>query len=190
MPNTNLKWFHYLGLCLLAKSFLRLIPVPVLYGLLLQFGVVSFSGTQLYNRILFLFIPLKNTPNWSYARGLRVNKRNLFTLLQIACVGILLFFKYVAVVSFFFPIFLVLLVCLRKFVLPSFYTDSELEQVMLKLACFFLYNLIPLIVIFSAWRRRRANWWPRCAWLLWACTFAFISRLSGNPSRRMKGFLN
>jgi hypothetical protein len=33
--------------------------------------------------------------------------------------------------------------------LPSFYTDSELEQVMLKLACFFLFNLIPLIVIFQ-----------------------------------------
>lgn len=118
-----------IGLCLMAKSALRLIPVPVLFGLLLQFGVVSFSGTQLYDRILYLFMPLKNTPNWSYARGVRVIKRNFFTLLQVISVGILLVFKSVAVVSFFFPIFLVLLVCLRKFVLPQFYTDRELEQV-------------------------------------------------------------
>lgn len=118
-----------IGVCLLAKSALRQIPVPVLFGLLLQFGVVSLSGTQLYDRILYLFMPLKNTPNWSHARGVRVIKRNFFTLLQVVSVGILLVFKSVAVVSFFFPIFLVLLVCLRKFVLPKFYTDRELEQV-------------------------------------------------------------
>lgn len=118
-----------IGLCLLAKSLLRLIPVPVLFGLLLQFGVVSFSGTQLYDRILYLFMPLKHTPNWSYARGVRVKKRDFFTLLQVVSVGILLVFKSVAIVSFFFPIFLVLLVFLRKFTLPRYYTDRELEQV-------------------------------------------------------------
>ena len=116
---------------MLAKSFLRLIPVSVLFGLLLHFGVVSFSGTQLYDRILYLFMPLKNTPNWSYARGVRVIKRNFYTLIQIFSVAILMVFKSVAVVSFFFPIFLVLLVCLRKFLLPKFYTDRELEQVKL-----------------------------------------------------------
>ena len=115
----------------MAKSFLRLIPVSVLFGLLLHFGVVSFSGTQLYDRILYLFMPLKNTPNWSYARGVRVIKRNFYTLIQIFSVAILMVFKSVAVVSFFFPIFLVLLVCLRKFLLPKFYTDRELEQVKL-----------------------------------------------------------
>ena len=105
--------------------------MSVLFGLLLHFGVVSFSGTQLYDRILYLFMPLKNTPNWSYARGVRVIKRNFYTLIQIFSVAILMVFKSVAVVSFFFPIFLVLLVCLRKFLLPKFYTDRELEQVKL-----------------------------------------------------------
>lgn len=74
-------------------------------------------------------MPLKNTPNWSYARGVRVKKRDVFTLLQVASVGILIVFKSVAIVSFFFPIFLVLLVLLRKFALPRYYTDRELEQV-------------------------------------------------------------
>ena len=113
----------------MAKDLLRLIPVPVLYGLLFYFGIVSLSGTQLYERVLYLFTPLKNTPNWSYARGIRVIKRNIFTLIQIVSVCVLLVFKSVALVSFLFPVFLLILVLLRKFVLPKFYSDRELEQV-------------------------------------------------------------
>ncbi len=161
----------------MAKSFLRLIPVSVLFGLLLHFGVVSFSGTQLYDRILYLFMPLKNTPNWSYARGVRVIKRNFYTLIQIFSVAILMVFKSVAVVSFFFPIFLVLLVCLRKFLLPKFYTDRELEQVKLnKVWLGFKISWINFFLFFLVGWWRGTNKWP---WyhtrFLWAYTFTFIN---------------
>lgn len=57
------------GLCLLAKSVLKMIPVSVLFGIILYFGVVSLSGTQLFERIKLIFIPSKYCPNVIYARG-------------------------------------------------------------------------------------------------------------------------
>ena len=57
------------GLCLLAKTALKMIPISVLFGIFLYFGIVSLSGTQLYERIKLLFIPPKYCPNVVYARG-------------------------------------------------------------------------------------------------------------------------
>lgn len=127
-----LKFVSFIkGLCLAAKFFLRQIPVPALFGILFYFGITNLSGTQLWDRILFTFTPFQDLPNLCYARGVRVIKRNMFTILQIVSVAILLVFKSIAIVSFFFPIFLVFLVILRNFVLPKFYSARELEQVKL-----------------------------------------------------------
>jgi hypothetical protein len=46
-----------------------MIPISVLFGIFLYFGIVSLSGTQLYERIKLLFIPSKYCPNVVYARG-------------------------------------------------------------------------------------------------------------------------
>lgn len=58
-----------IGLCLFAKESLKMIPVPVLFGIILYFGIVSLSGTQLYERVKLIFIPSKYCPNVVYARG-------------------------------------------------------------------------------------------------------------------------
>ena len=56
-------------LCLQAKSLLRVIPVPVLFGVFLYFGIVSLSGTQLFERMGFIFVPFKYCPNLPHAVG-------------------------------------------------------------------------------------------------------------------------
>jgi hypothetical protein len=117
-----------IGLCLVAKPFLRLIPVPALFGILLYFGVTNISGTQLWDRTIYLTTPFKHLPNYGYAKGVRVVKRNMFTILQLVSVGVLLVFKSIAVVSMLFPVFLIGLVVFRVFVLPRFYSERELEQ--------------------------------------------------------------
>ena len=141
--------------CLKAKFVLKLIPIPVLFGIFLYFGIVSLSGTQLFERIKFIFTPFKYCPNIPYAKGVsfvlakkkyrnhvlnlfkisfkqvRPSKRNLFTLFQIAGVAILLAFKSYAFISYFFPVILVLLVPFRRFVLPKIFTSKELEQVII-----------------------------------------------------------
>lgn len=66
---TNLFVHIAVGLCLLAKFLLNIIPYPVLFGVFLYFGIVSLSGTQLFDRIQFIFIPFKHCPNLPYAIG-------------------------------------------------------------------------------------------------------------------------
>jgi hypothetical protein len=66
---TNISVHLAIGLCLFGKMALAKIPIPVLFGIFLYFGVVSSSGTQLYERIKLLFIPSKYCPSVVYARG-------------------------------------------------------------------------------------------------------------------------
>lgn len=72
---TNLFVHIGIGLCLKGKFFLRMIPVPVLFGVFLYFGIVSLSGTQLFERIKYLFIPFKYCPNFPYATAVFINKQ-------------------------------------------------------------------------------------------------------------------
>ena len=118
-----------IAICLNAKYLLKLIPVPVLFGIFLYFGIVSLSGTQLYERIKLILIPFKYCPNEPYAIGVKPYKRNLYTVIQIVAILVLLLFKSYAQVSFLFPIFLVVLVPLRSVFLAKFFTHRELEQV-------------------------------------------------------------
>ena len=107
----------------------KLIPVPVLFGVFLYFGIVSLSGTQLFERVKLIFIPFKFCPNLPYANGVRPIKRNLFTTIQIVTVLILLAIKSYASVSFLFPILLLALIPFKKYVLSRIFTNRELEQV-------------------------------------------------------------
>lgn len=66
---TNLAVHALIFLCLFAKALLRIIPVPVLFGVFLYFGIVSLSGTQLFERIEYMFTPFKHCPNLPYATG-------------------------------------------------------------------------------------------------------------------------
>jgi hypothetical protein len=126
---TNIMVHVAIGLCLLAKEALKTIPVSVLFGIFLYFGIVSLSGTQLYERIRLFFIPAKYCPNIVYARGVRPSKRNLFTLIQVLAVIFLIIVKSKNQISFTFPLFLVMLVPLRIYVLPKLFSNRELEQV-------------------------------------------------------------
>lgn len=139
-------------MCLLAKTALKMIPISVLFGIFLYFGIVSLSGTQLYERIKLIFIPSKYCPSVVYARGVcsmsfafssqllflmegnlilkvRPSKRNLFTIIQIVFVIILLFIKSFSIIAYAFPLVLVFLVPLRIYILPNLFTNKELEQV-------------------------------------------------------------
>lgn len=126
---TNIMVHLAIGLCLLAKDALKMIPVSVLFGIFLYFGIVSLSGTQLYERIRLFFIPSKYCPNIVYARGVRPSKRNMFTLIQVLAVLFLIIIKSKNQISFTFPLLLVMLVPLRMYVLPKFFSNKELEQV-------------------------------------------------------------
>lgn len=75
---TNLFVHITIGLCLFGKILIRIIPVPVLFGVFLYFGIVSIHGTQLFERITFIFIPFKYCPNLPYAIGVSSSTLHLF----------------------------------------------------------------------------------------------------------------
>ena len=127
---TNILVHFLIGACLFARFALHMIPVAVLFGIILYFGIVSLSGTQLYERIRLIFIPSKYIPSHMvYARGVRPAKRNLFTFIQVGAVSLLLTVKMFNQVSYIFPLILIMLVPLRIFLMPKFFTHKELEQV-------------------------------------------------------------
>ncbi|CAF0718290.1 unnamed protein product [Brachionus calyciflorus] len=125
---TNICVHLAIGVCLLAKTALKMIPVSVLFGIFLYFGIVSLSGTQLYERIKLIFIPSKYCPNVIYARGVRPSKRNIYTFIQIFFIIILLSIKSFSKISYAFPIVLVIMVPIRLYILPKLFTPKELEQ--------------------------------------------------------------
>lgn len=53
----------------MARSFLKKMPVCVLFGIFLYFGIVSLSGTQLFERIKLMFKPSKYRSNAAYSRA-------------------------------------------------------------------------------------------------------------------------
>lgn len=118
-----------IGLCLKGKFILKAIPAPVLFGIFLYFGIVSLSGTQLFDRIKFIFIPFKYCPNLPYANGVRPSKRNMYTIIQIIAVCVLMVLKTIVNISLLFPVVLVLLVPLRKFIMTKLFSHRELELV-------------------------------------------------------------
>ena len=61
-----------------AKCALKLIPVPVLFGIFLYFGIVSLSGTQLFERVKLVFVPCKHLPNLPYAKGVSTRQFYVF----------------------------------------------------------------------------------------------------------------
>ncbi|MCH7988859.1 MAG: PTS sugar transporter subunit IIA, partial [Planctomycetes bacterium] len=90
---TGLTIHLLIGLSLLMLPLLKTIPMAVLYGLFLFMGVVSMSGNQFFERLsLWLKDPalypvthyIRRVPRWTI---------HAFTLLQVACLGVLWFVK-------------------------------------------------------------------------------------------------
>ena len=57
-----------LGISILLAPALNRIPVPVMFGVLLYLGVSSFSGIQLVDRFIMMFMPHKYHPDVQYVR--------------------------------------------------------------------------------------------------------------------------
>eukprot|EP01119_Soliformovum_irregulare_P016665 TRINITY_DN4862_c0_g1_i1.p1 TRINITY_DN4862_c0_g1~~TRINITY_DN4862_c0_g1_i1.p1 ORF type:complete len:634 (-),score=131.32 TRINITY_DN4862_c0_g1_i1:25-1926(-) len=108
---------------------LTLIPVPVFYGVFWFLGISGLRGNQFWERLLLLITDQRLYPA---APGLRrISQRNIhiFTAVQIVCLLIFCF------VSFFpnpyltsaFPIIIVLLVPLRRLLLPRILPKEALR---------------------------------------------------------------
>ncbi|XP_023223623.1 sodium-driven chloride bicarbonate exchanger-like [Centruroides sculpturatus] len=123
---TQLCIFTLVGLSVFFTPVLKLIPMPVLFGVFLYMGFSSLKGSQLYDRILILFMPQKYQPDLTFLRHVPTTRVHLFTLVQLVCLILLWVIKSYKPTSIAFPLMLVVMIGVRK-LLDFVFTQRELK---------------------------------------------------------------
>lgn len=103
-----------IGLSTLITAVLRLIPMPVLYGVFLYMGITSLPGVQFYDRLLIVLMPVKYQPDNIYLRHVKLLRVHLFTLIQFVCFVVMWVIKSIKETSITFPVMLIALMGVRK----------------------------------------------------------------------------
>ncbi len=121
-----------IGGSLFLTQWLRLIPMPVLYGLFLYMGVASMKGNQFFERLRLWLTDPKLFPTTHYVRKVPARIIHLFTLVQAGCLGVLWLVKSSAL-GILFPIFIALLVPVRallsRYIAPEHLDALDAEEV-------------------------------------------------------------
>ncbi|XP_023949078.2 band 3 anion transport protein isoform X2 [Bicyclus anynana] len=100
------------GISVLASSWLRLVPMAVLFGVFLYMGISALGGIQFWDRFILLLKPVKHHPQVPYVRRVPTFKMHLFTIIQFLGICLLYGVK-MSPFSLALPFFLVLMVPLR-----------------------------------------------------------------------------
>ena len=110
-------------------QYLRLIPLPVLYGVFLYMGLVSLWTNQFYERVLLLGMQPSRYPKRPYpAATPHVPLRELhgFTAVQLFLFGALYVIKSVKSVSIMFPLIIALCIPVRLYLMPKIFSPAAL----------------------------------------------------------------
>lgn len=102
------------------------IPQGVLSGLFLFMGFESFRGNQFFERMLLFITDPTLRPPTPYVLGSTFRAIAGFTLLQLLCWAIVYGITWGPYVAMTFPIFILALVPLRRYVLPKFFDIEPL----------------------------------------------------------------
>ncbi len=97
---------------LYLRPYLSLIPVSGLMGLFLYLGVNGMENSQLVDRMNLLLMDHNLRHKNSWATKVPIRKANLFTLIQLSCVGAIMCVKS-SRFGVFFPVIIALLAPLR-----------------------------------------------------------------------------
>ena len=133
---------------LLASTILLLpliknIPIPVVSGVFLFLGRKLMTGNTFFKRITDAFaekarLPKKNPIHLLGRKKMCIysfsfypihllgrKKMNIYTLVQVLCLLGLFGFKQIPSITIFFPAMIGVLMAIRAFVLPKFFTEEE-----------------------------------------------------------------
>lgn len=109
-----------------ALDVLKLIPVPVLYGVFLFMGLVSLGSNQFWGRMLMLFMQPSKYPVQPYTQYMKAKKMHLFTSIQLFFFALLYTVKSIKTIAIAFPLCIALCIPIRLYVLPKIFTRDEL----------------------------------------------------------------
>ncbi|XP_060608541.1 electrogenic sodium bicarbonate cotransporter 1-like isoform X2 [Ruditapes philippinarum] len=114
------------GAAVFITAVLKVIPMPVLYGVFFYMGFSAMRGMQLVDR-LFLFVqPVKYQPDLTYLRHVQLYRVHIFTVVQVLCLGVLWAVKSIKAISIGFPLMVLATGVVRK-ILECYYTQYELK---------------------------------------------------------------
>jgi len=111
---------------LLLLPMLGYVPIPVVSGVFLFLGRKLMTGNNFLQRILDAFAEQKRLPPEHPINTLGRKKMNLFTSIQLLCLAILWAFKQNSATAIFFPSVIGMLMVIRSFILPRFFSQKEL----------------------------------------------------------------
>ncbi|KAI5619330.1 band 3 anion transport protein, partial [Silurus asotus] len=114
------------GVSIFMEPILKLIPMSALFGIFLYMGITSLSGLQLWDRIQLLVVPKKYHPSHPYATKVKTWRMNLFTIIQLVCLGALWAVKSTKA-SLALPFVLILTVPLRILLSKCLYSTTEMK---------------------------------------------------------------
>ncbi len=115
---------------MLASSIMLLplikkIPVPVVSGVFLFLGRRLMTGNTFFQRITDGIAETNRLPDKHPIKLLGRKKMNAYTFTQVLCLAGLFGFKLLPAISLFFPAMIGVLMSIRAFVLPKFFSEEE-----------------------------------------------------------------
>ncbi|KAL4222173.1 Sodium bicarbonate cotransporter 3 [Mactra antiquata] len=114
------------GAAVFITAVLKVIPMPVLYGVFFYMGFSAMRGMQFVDRLYLFVQPVKYQPDLTYLRHVQLYRVHIFTIVQICCLGILWAVKSIKLISIGFPLMVLATGVVRK-MLECYYSQYELK---------------------------------------------------------------
>jgi len=110
-----------------AVDALRLLPLPVLYGVFLFMGLSSLGGIQFWGRILMWFMQPSKYPETPFNKYMTKGRVHLYTFLELLMFGLVFFVQNFPTIAIAFPFMTFLCIPTRLFLLPRIFEGWELN---------------------------------------------------------------
>ncbi|CBJ30043.1 boron transporter 1 [Ectocarpus siliculosus] len=109
------------------RPLLAQIPLPVTTGLFLYLGVTGLAGNEMWDRTKLLFTDPKLRPKAAPWSRLPASKTNMYTMIQLACLGSMMWVKG-SPIGVLFPVLIALLAPLRMLLVKTpLFTEGDLS---------------------------------------------------------------
>jgi len=112
--------------CIFALSVIKLIPLPVLYGVFLFMGLVALPGQQFYQRFLLLFQQSSKITKNHYTKHIPINRIHKFTMFQFLFFAIICVVREIKAISIVFPVMVLMCIPARLYLHPRLFSKDEL----------------------------------------------------------------
>lgn len=113
---------------LLLLPAIRNVPIPVVSGVFLFLGRKLMSGNSFLQRLRDIFVEKKRLPDDHPMKFMGRKRMTVFTIIQMFCLMGLWTFKQNPSTAIFFPSVIGMLMVIRSFLLPKFFTEDELTE--------------------------------------------------------------